>query len=73
MIETMATGTPVIAFNRGSVPEIIEQGRTGFIVNSIEEAVKAVEKLPAFDRTACRQAFDNRFTAKIMAEKYVRV
>ena len=71
MIESMACGTPVIAFNHGSVPEVIDPGVTGFIVNDIDEAVKAVGKVPMLDRARVRATFDRRFTARRMAEDYV--
>ena len=73
MIEAMANGTPVIAFNCGSVPEVIDEGKTGFIVNSTEEALKAVAKLQLFDRQQCRRVFEQRFSAEIMAKNYVGV
>jgi len=71
MIEAMACGTPVIAFNCGSVPEVIDPGVTGFIVNDIDEAVKAVGKVHRLDRARVRATFDRRFTARRMAEDYV--
>jgi glycosyltransferase involved in cell wall biosynthesis len=71
MIEAMACGTPVIAFNRGSVPEIIEHGVTGFIVENEEQAVAAVSKLERLSRSTIRQRFERRFTARRMAEEYV--
>jgi glycosyltransferase involved in cell wall biosynthesis len=73
MVEAMACGTPVIAFNRGSVPEIIEDGVTGFIVNNVEEAVKAVSLVHQLDRSAIRKKFEERFTAKRMASDYVKI
>lgn len=73
MIESMACGTPVIARSNGSVPEIMEQGVTGFITRDIEEAVKAVEKVPALSRKRCREVFEERFTAARMAQDYVRI
>lgn len=73
MIEALACATPVIAFRRGSVPEIVEHGRTGFVVDSIDEAVAAVGRLGALDRAACRAEFERRFTAERMARDYVRV
>jgi glycosyltransferase involved in cell wall biosynthesis len=72
MIEALACGTPVIAFRRGAVEEILEHGVTGFIVDSIEEAVEAVGRLGTLDRRACRRAFEQRFTARRMCEEYVR-
>jgi glycosyltransferase involved in cell wall biosynthesis len=71
MIEAMACGTPVIAFNRGSVPEIIEDGLTGFIVEDVTSAIARVGRLPTLDRAAIRQRFEQRFTARRMAEDYV--
>jgi glycosyltransferase involved in cell wall biosynthesis len=73
MIESMACGTPVIAFNHGSVPEVMEDGLTGFVVNSEEQAVEAIGKLPRLDRAKVRARFDERFTARAMAENYVDV
>lgn len=73
MIEAMANGTPVIAFNCGSVPEVLDQGITGYIVNDLEEAVSAVNKLHAFDRRACRMRFEERFTSEKMAANYIRL
>jgi len=73
MIEALACGTPVIAWRNGSVPEVIDDGRTGFIVDSVEEAVKAVSRVADLDRHACRQAFEERFDAACMARKYVEV
>jgi glycosyltransferase involved in cell wall biosynthesis len=72
MIEAMACGTPVIAFPCGSVPEIIEDGVSGFIVETEAEAVEAVRRLPELDRRGVRKAFDRRFTARRMAEEYTR-
>ena len=73
MIEAMACGTPVIAFNRGSVPEIIEDGLTGFIVEDETSAVARVQKLEGLSRTKVRKRFEERFTARRMAEDYVQV
>ena len=73
MIEALACGTPVIAFRDGSVEEIIDDGVTGFIVESVEEAVEAVRRLPSIDRRKCRAVFEERFTARRMCEDYVRV
>ena len=73
MIEAMACGTPVVAWNCGSVPEIIEDGVTGFIVESIDEAVEAVRKCSALDRAGVRHRFDGRFTAERMARDYIRL
>ncbi|MEJ0093636.1 MAG: glycosyltransferase family 4 protein [Methylocella sp.] len=73
MIEAMACGTPVIAFNRGSVPEIIEDGLTGFIVEDETSAVGAIRQLPRLSRAAIRKRFEERFTARRMAEQYLSV
>jgi glycosyltransferase involved in cell wall biosynthesis len=73
MIEAMACGTPVIAFNAGSVPEVIDPGVTGFIVNDIDAAVAAIGKVDSLDRARVRATFDRRFTARRMAEDYVDV
>jgi glycosyltransferase involved in cell wall biosynthesis len=72
MIEAMACGTPVVAWRRGSVPEIIEDGVTGFIVENEEEALDAIERIPDLDRRRVRRAFERRFTARQMAESYRR-
>jgi glycosyltransferase involved in cell wall biosynthesis len=72
MIEAMACGTPVIAFRRGSVPEVIEDGVSGFIVDSNAEAVQAVKRLGALDRRRVRSAFEQRFAARRMAQDYLR-
>jgi glycosyltransferase involved in cell wall biosynthesis len=73
MIEAMACGTPVIAFRGGSVEEIIEDGVTGYIVDSVDEAVDAVGRLSTIDRKACRAVFEDRFSARRMCNDYVRV
>ncbi len=73
MIEAMACGTPVIAWRCGSVPEVIEDGISGFIVESLEEAARAVEKVGSLKRILCRKAFERRFSAERMARDYLRV
>ena len=73
MIEAMACGTPVIAFNRGSVPEIIDEGVSGFIVEDELGAISAVNRLQALPRDKVRTCFDARFTARRMAEDYLKV
>jgi glycosyltransferase involved in cell wall biosynthesis len=73
MIEAMACGVPVIAFPNGSVREIIEEGVTGFVVETIEQAVAAVEKCKHIDRRACRLEFERRFSVERMARDYLNV
>jgi glycosyltransferase involved in cell wall biosynthesis len=73
MIEAMACGVPTIAWRRGSVPEVIDEGVSGFIVESIDEAVRAVGQLDGFDRGRCRRQFEERFTVRRMAEDYLAV
>jgi glycosyltransferase involved in cell wall biosynthesis len=73
MIEAMACGTPVIAYSNGSVPEVMEHRRTGFIVDTLEEAIEAVRRVPELSRQRCREIFEERFTAGRMAREYVRV
>ncbi len=73
MIEAMACGTPVLAFRNGSVPEIIDDGVTGQVVDSMEEAVNALPQVLALDRQAVRRRFEERFSAGRMAADYLRV
>jgi glycosyltransferase involved in cell wall biosynthesis len=73
MIEAMACGTPVIAFNRGSVTEVVEDGLTGFIVEDEISAVGAVDRLSRLPRTKIRERFEQRFTARRMAQDYLAV
>src|SRR6266705_265067 len=73
MIEAMACGTPVIAYNRGSVPEIIDEGLTGFIVEDETSAVSAVKRLSGLNRHAIRKRFETHFTAHRMALDYLAV
>lgn len=73
MIEALACGTPVLAYPNGAVPEIVEDGVTGFLVNDQDEAVRAAGRVGALDRRACRAAFERRFTARRMAHDYLRI
>jgi glycosyltransferase involved in cell wall biosynthesis len=73
MIEAMACGTPVVAFRQGSVPEVIDHGVTGFIVENIEDSLAALEKIQNFDRSRCRRIFEKRFSAARMAADYVKI
>ncbi|MGZ8217937.1 glycosyltransferase family 4 protein [Methylomagnum sp.] len=70
MIEALACGTPVVAFNNGSVPEVLRHGETGFIVNTVDEAVAAVANIDAISRAHCRWEFENRFSSRLMAKSY---
>ena len=73
MIEAMACGTPIIAFRCGSVPEIIEDGVSGFIVETVDDAARAVRRLPALDRYGVRRAFEQRFSVERMAKDYLAI
>jgi glycosyltransferase involved in cell wall biosynthesis len=73
MIESMACGTPVIAYPCGSVPEVVDEGKTGFIVSSEEEALEALKKIESLSRVGCRRVFEERFAADRMAREYSAV
>lgn len=73
MIESLATGTPVIAWPHGSVPEVIEDGHTGRLVSSVDEAVRAVRHLDEISRRACRAAFEERFSVERMVRDYLHL
>src|ERR1051325_2062040 len=73
MIEAMACGTPIIAYDRGSVPEVMENGITGFIVQDVDDAAKAVDRVSSLSRSRCRDVFERRFAASRMASDYVDV
>jgi glycosyltransferase involved in cell wall biosynthesis len=73
MIEAMACGTPVVAFRRGSIPEIVEDGRSGIIVEDVDQAVRALERVMKVPRNGCRQAFEERFLVSRMAQDYIKV
>jgi glycosyltransferase involved in cell wall biosynthesis len=72
-IEAMACGTPVIAFRRGAIPEVVEHGISGFIVDSVEQAVTAVRQIASLDRRKVRAEFERRFTAERMAGQYLDI
>ncbi len=73
MIESMACGTPVVAWHNGSVPEVVDHGVTGYVVDSVDEAVDAVEKAEGLDRRTIREVFEKRFTSERMARQYVEI
>src|SRR5579875_2084795 len=73
MIEALACGTPVIAWRCGSVPEVIDDGVTGFIVDSLDEAVQAVSRVTSLSRRRCREVFEQRFSAARMTQDYVAI
>jgi glycosyltransferase involved in cell wall biosynthesis len=73
MIEAMACGTPVLAFRCGSVPEIVDPGVTGVIVDTMDEAIRMLPQVLALDRRAVRQRFEHRFSVARMAKDYVHV
>jgi len=69
-VESMASGTPVLAMNKGALPEIIDQGKTGFVVNSMQEMIGKVKHLPALDRNACLRHVQHHFSIDRMAQNY---
>ncbi len=71
MIEAMACGTPVIAFPGGSVPEVIDHGKTGLIVENVDAAVQAISQLDSISRQHCRDVFEQRFTVQAMTDGYL--
>ncbi|MBV6469525.1 MAG: D-inositol-3-phosphate glycosyltransferase [Nitrospirae bacterium] len=70
-IESLACGTPIIAYRRGSVPEVVEQGTTGFLCHSLDQMAQAIDLIPLLDRTDCRRSFERRFTVERMVQEYV--
>lgn len=70
LIEAQATGCPVVAFNKGSIPELIVDGKTGFVVNTVEEMIDAVNNIGTIDRAECRRHALTNFNSKIMAKGY---
>jgi glycosyltransferase involved in cell wall biosynthesis len=70
MIEAMSCGTPVVAYNHGSVPEVIDQGVTGFVVSGEDEAVTAVNRLTMLNRLMVRKRFEERFSVERMVDEY---
>jgi glycosyltransferase involved in cell wall biosynthesis len=73
MIESLACGTPVVAFECGSVPEVLVHGKSGFIVRTMDEAEQALHHIGTIDRQVCRHEFEQRFTVGQMAQKYLRI
>ncbi len=73
LIEAMACGTPVIAFNRGAVPEIVRHGETGFVVDTVDEMTDAIRHVPEIDPRRCRQHVARHFDAPVMADGYLRL
>lgn len=73
VVEAMACGTPVVAFNKGSMPELIDNGINGFIVSNVEEAVSALKKVPDIDRQNCREVVEKRFSVERMVDDYIKV
>ena len=73
MIEAMACGTPVVAYRMGSVPEILDEGVTGYLVDNLDDAVKAVHRIRSIDRRACREVFEERFSVRRMCMDYLEV
>lgn len=73
LIESMACGTPIVAYNKGSVPEVIDPGKTGYIVEDIDQAVEALNVIHTISRDTCRTVFENRFSATIMAKNYIQL
>jgi glycosyltransferase involved in cell wall biosynthesis len=73
MIESMACGTPVIARRRGSVPEVVDDGVTGLVFESIDDGVEAVRRVRSMDRSACRARFESRFSSRRMAGDYLKI
>jgi glycosyltransferase involved in cell wall biosynthesis len=71
MIEALACGTPIVAFRRGSVPEVLDHGKAGFVVDGLEDAVAAASEVSTLDRRVCRDVFERRFTAARMAADYL--
>ncbi|MGQ0696561.1 MAG: glycosyltransferase family 4 protein [Nitrospiraceae bacterium] len=73
LIEALACGTPVLAYRRGSIPEIIEDGITGFVCEGLDGMTAAIQCIPEIDRRRCRQVFEQRFSVERMAQDYLRV
>lgn len=73
VVESMACGTPVIAFDKGSMPELIEHGSSGFLVKTVDEAITAVSQIPKIERAYCRRCVERHFTTDRMVDEYIEV
>jgi glycosyltransferase involved in cell wall biosynthesis len=73
LIEALACGTPVLAYRRGSIPEVIEDRATGFVCDGFDEMTAAIQRIPEIDRRRCRRTFEKRFSVERMAQDYLRV
>jgi glycosyltransferase involved in cell wall biosynthesis len=73
LIEALACGTPVVAYRRGSIPEIIEDCATGFVCDGLDDMLAAMQRIPELDRRQCRRSFEQRFTVERMTQDYLRV
>lgn len=73
VVEAMACGTPVVAFNKGSMPELIDSGKNGFIVENVKEAIEALGKISKIDRQCCRDTVEKRFSVERMVDDYIKV
>ena len=72
VLESMACGTPAIAFDRGSMPELIENGKNGFLVNTVDEAIETVARIKEIDRAFCRRHVERHFTVDRMIDQYIQ-
>ena len=73
VVEAMACGTPVVAFNKGSMPELIDSGKNGFIVGNVDEAVVALGKILEIDRQCCRDTVKEKFSVERMVDDYIKI
>lgn len=73
VVEAMACGTPTVAFSKGSMPELIEHGKNGFLVSNVKEALAALKKIPQINRQICRKTVEEKFAVDIMVENYIKV
>lgn len=73
VVEAMACGTPVVAFNKGSMPELIVNGRNGYLAQNVEEAIEQVRNVTNINRHSCREHVEQHFTKEVMARRYIDV